>query len=49
MELLRSCVLMNKIVVQWNVTNHMKEPITLCPSSKYQNIFGRINIYHDKV
>ncbi len=49
MELLRNCVLMNKKVVQWNVTNHMKEPIALCLFSKYQNMFGRINTYHDKI
>jgi hypothetical protein len=27
----------------------MKEPITLCPFSKYQNMFQRINIYYDKI
>ncbi len=48
MELLHSCVLTNKNVVQWSVTNHTKEPILLCPFSKYQNMFGRINTYHDK-
>jgi hypothetical protein len=49
MDLLRSRVLMNKNVVQWNVINHMKEPIALCPFNKYQNMFGGINTYHDKV
>ncbi len=49
MELLRSFVLTNKNVVQWNVTNHMKEPITLCPFGKYQNMFGKLNIYHNKI
>jgi len=48
MELLHSCVLTNKNVVQWSVTIHTKEPILLCPFSKYQNMFGRINTYHDK-
>jgi hypothetical protein len=47
MELLCSCVLTNKNVVQWNVTNHTKEPIMLCPFTKYQNMFGRFNTYHD--
>jgi len=45
MELLCSCVIENKNMVQCNVTNHMKEPIMLCPFSKYQNMFGRINTY----
>jgi hypothetical protein len=49
MELLRSCVLMNKNVIQCSVTSHMKEPIVLCPFSKYQNMFGRINTYYNKV
>jgi len=49
MELLRNFVLTNKNMVQWSVINHMKEPITLCPFNKYQNMFGRINIYHDKI
>jgi len=49
MELLRNCVLMNNNVVQWSVINHMKEPIALCPFSKYQNMFGRVNSYCDKV
>jgi hypothetical protein len=49
MELLCSCVIANKNVVQCSVTNHMKEPIVLCPFSKYQNMFGRINTYHNKV
>jgi hypothetical protein len=49
MKLLRNSILTNKNVVQWNVTNDMKEPITLCPFSKYQNMFGKINTYHDKV
>jgi hypothetical protein len=40
---------MNKNVVQWNVINHRKELITLCPFSKYQNMFERINNYHDNV
>jgi cytochrome b561 len=26
----------------------MKEFIVLCPFSKYQNMFGRIDTYHDK-
>ncbi len=49
MELICNFVLTNKNVVQWNIINHMKKPITLCPFSKYENMFGRINIYHDKV
>jgi hypothetical protein len=49
MELLRNYFLTNKNVVQWNVINHMKEPIALCPFNKYQNMFGGINTYHDKV
>jgi hypothetical protein len=44
MELLRSFVLTNKNVVQWSVTNHMKEPNMLCPFSKCQNMFEKINI-----
>jgi hypothetical protein len=35
MKLLRSCVLTNKNVIQWNVTNHMKVPIALYPYSKF--------------
>jgi hypothetical protein len=49
MELLCSYVLTNNNVDQWNVINHMKKPIALCPFNKYQNMLRRINIYHDKV
>jgi hypothetical protein len=48
MELLCNCVLTNKNVVQWSIINHTNEPIVLCPFSKYQNMFGKINTFHDK-
>jgi len=49
MKLLCSYVLTNKNVVQWSVTNHKKESIVLYPFNKYQNMFEKINTYHDKV